>query len=540
MTPSSLTRAQLLSLPAKKRMDALLESPGAGAAVRSLPVQLLYQTIAEVGMADATELVQAASPEQFRLLVDLGGWDRDRVNPLEVLTWLRAARGDDPEAFFQKLRAVDLEIVELLLRALTIIHDRDENPDADPQGVTVETPDGKYFIELRVDGAPMAALRTLINDFIAQDPFQSSRLFEAVRWEVPSEMEETAYRFRTGRLQDLGFPPLEEAMAIYAWVDPAPLAPPPGPEGLARAAAGARPDYLGEGLRALSGPERDTLEEELRLLVNSALVAEAADPGELEDLRRVGEQTRDYLSLGFEHLTAGDPSRAAAAIHQHPLRKIFQLGFSLTLDLKRQADRLARSLFTLSGEAPLLAFERASFAALRRKRPMRAVRVEGADPVPFRSRRELEESAQLLRRVEQQSEVFRALLAPDPAEAVARFGMPFHRLGADRLFAAALAHAVLDGAAKVAPVPPARLAELGGRVFEGDAAAPALRPSAAERALPALEPAVPEPVRPELRRMVDAALARWLLELGAAFLRDGRMDAAAAGAAMALEGAGQG
>src|SRR6185436_16042391 len=137
-----------------------------------------------------------------------------------------------------------------------------------------------------------------------------------------------------------------------------------------------------------------------------------------------GEQTRDYLSLGFEHLTGQDPARAGDVVREHTLRKLFQVGFSLTLQLKRKADRLARELFTISGEAPLLAFERASFAALRRKRPMRAVKVEGADPMPFRSRRELEESAQLLARVEQQAEVFRALVAPDPAEAVKRFGVP--------------------------------------------------------------------------------------------------------------------
>src|SRR6185369_4084017 len=147
---------------------------------------------------------------------------------------------------------------------------------------------------------------------------------------------------------DLGFPPLDEAMALYAWVDPAPLAPPspPAAEGLQRAAGEARPDYVGEALRGLPGGERETLEEELRLLVNSALVADAADPGELEDLRRVGEQTRDYLSLGFEHLTGHDPSCAVAAVQKHPLRTIFRLGFSLTLQLKRSADRLAKSLFT--------------------------------------------------------------------------------------------------------------------------------------------------------------------------------------------------
>src|SRR6185436_4429267 len=108
---------------------------------------------------------------------------------------------------------------------------------------------------------------------------------------------------------------------------PEPLAPPPPTqEGLQRAAGEARPDYVGEALRGLPGGEREALEEELRLLVNSALVADAADPGEMEDLRRVGEQTRDYLSLGFELLTGQDPARAVAVVAERPLKEIFQVG----------------------------------------------------------------------------------------------------------------------------------------------------------------------------------------------------------------------
>src|SRR6476660_4196891 len=124
MAEQRLTRAQLEVLPAKKRMDALLEAKDARAAVQGTPIQLLYQTIAEVGLADATPLVQRASTEQYQSLIDLGCWNRDHLDPRELLTWLRAARGDDPDEFFSKLRKVDLEVVELMLRALTVVHDR--------------------------------------------------------------------------------------------------------------------------------------------------------------------------------------------------------------------------------------------------------------------------------------------------------------------------------------------------------------------------------------------------------------------------------
>ena len=49
----------------------------------------------------------------------------------------------------------------------------------------------------------------------------------------------------------------------------------------------------------------------------------------------------------------------------------------------------------------------------------------------------------------------------------------------------------------------------------------------AERALEVLAPPVPESARGELRRLVDSTLARLVEELGAAFLREGRVTALA-------------
>jgi hypothetical protein len=83
------------ALPARERLDALLAAKDVSALVRALPPEQLYATIGEIGLADTTELVQLASPEQFQALVDLGSWKRDTLDPHRLLEWLRAARGDD-------------------------------------------------------------------------------------------------------------------------------------------------------------------------------------------------------------------------------------------------------------------------------------------------------------------------------------------------------------------------------------------------------------------------------------------------------------
>jgi len=507
-------------------MEALVEAPEARALVRSLPAEELYTTIQEVGLADATELVQLASPKQFQAFVDLAGWQRDRIDSHVLLTWLRAARGDEPEEFLRKLHGMDLELLEFMLREFTQMHDLEENPDVNPEGVTMETPEGRYLIELKVEGVEQAALRAILRDLIAENPFESVRLMEATRWEVSSELEETAHRFRAARLQDLGFPTLEEAMQLFSRVD---LGPAPARSAQpALAPVQGHVDALEAVFRELTEVERENLEDELRGVANAALVAELADPGDLEAVRRVGEVVRDYLSLGLEHLTGGELARAAEVVRDTPLQRIFQVGFSLTLTLKFRADRLVKAPLARMDDTMLLfPEEAAAVEALRLKRPRRALRVQGAEPVPFRSLREIAASEALLARAEAQVELFRGLLGGTEAaarEVLARFGVALSVLGVERLFTATVAMAVLDGRADPRPVPLGRTVELGERLFEGTAQAPRLRASAAERARTALEPAVAPEARPELRRLVDITLERVLGELGAPYLQEGRVD----------------
>lgn len=522
-------RRQLTQLPPRKRLDAIIESPEARALVRSLPVELIFSTIQDVGLADATELVQLASPEQFRAFVDLGAWKRDRVDPHAVLTWLRAARGDEPEEFLRKLHGVDLEVLEYLLREFTHVHDLEENPDVNPPGVTMETPEGRYLVEFKVEGVEQAALRTILNDLVAENPFESVRLLEATRWDIPSELEEAAYRFRTARLQDLGFPTLDEAVSLFSRVDPGPGAAPARGEPAALAPTQGWVDYLEAAFRDLTVVEQENLEDELRGVANAALVVELADPGDPEAVRSAGEMVRGYLSLGLEHMTGAQPSRAVEVVRETPLRRIFQMGFSLTLALKFRADRLAKKPGAqVDGAWLVLPEEAAALQALRLKRPRRALRVPGAEPVPFRSFRELGASEALLVRAEAQVALFQGLLGDASAahQVVARFGVPMEVLGADRLFAATVAMAVLDGQVNPRPVPQGRTVELCERLFEGTAQAPRLRPSATERALAALEPAVAPEARPELHRLVAVTLERLREEIATPYLQEGRLDTA--------------
>ncbi|MFO0600048.1 MAG: DUF6178 family protein [Myxococcaceae bacterium] len=514
---------RLTELAPRHRLDAMLEEVDGKALVRSLPAEDVYSTIIDVGLVDSTEIVQLATPEQFRTFVDLAAWQRDRIDPLEVLHWLRAARGDDDEEFVRKLGSLDIEVLELLYKRLTVIHDLEENPDVETLGVTMEMPEGKYLLEFRIDGVDEAALRRLTADLMTHNPFELGRFLEAVRWEAAIELEETAFQFRKARLEDLGFPPLEEALKVFAWVDPDKVAGRAAPADKSLAPATGHVDYVAAAFRGLETVERQNLEAEVRYLVNCVLVADGAEPGDPLAVKRLSEHARDYLDLGLEHYTGGNPDLATDVVRQTTLRALFQCGFSLTLRLKRSAEKLLHEEGSRFAETWLALDEESTFlAALLRRRPLKALKVPGAEPVPFRSRRELAEAEAMLQRVRHQRAVFQALLGTSPAEIIARFGSRLSELTPQRLFAAVVARAEVDEIVEVAPFPELRLTELGERLFEDGGRNAVLRASAGRRALATLESKLSVNA-PELELMVQRVLGAFLADFGPAWLKDGRV-----------------
>lgn len=523
-----LRRAELVrrltELAPRNRIDAMMEEVDGRALVRSLPAEDVYSTIIDVGLADSTEIVQLATPEQFRTFVDLAAWQRDRMDPLEVLHWLRAARGEDDEDFVKKVGSLDMEVLELLYKRLVTIHDLEENPDVDTEGPTMEMPEGKYLLEFRIDGVDEAALRRLTYDLVTQNPFELGRFLEAVRWEAVTELEEAAYQFRRARLEDLGFPPLEESIKVFAWVDPEKIAVKGKPKTSALAPSSqGHTDYVAAAFQGLDSVERQNLEGEVRYLVNCVLVADGAEPGDPLAIKRLSEHARDYLDLGLEHYTGGDPALATDVVRETTLRALFQCGFSLTLRLKRQVEKLMHEEGSRFGETWwALDDESAALAALARRRPLKALKVPGAEPVPFRSRREVAEAEASLQRVRQQRGVFQALLSPSPAEIIARFGSTLAELTPQRLFAAAVARAEVDELVDVAPFPELKLTELCSRIFDDAGPVPRLRASAGKRALATLQSKLALE-GPELETMIQRVLGTFVTDFGPAWMKDGRV-----------------
>jgi hypothetical protein len=340
-------RRALAAAVGKEKLDVLLSAPDPEALVQSIPDQELYLALLEIGPEDAAEVVALSSPSQFRHAIDLSAWPgRDAgPEPSSLLRWLRLARegaGHSDRAtkrFREKLAALDAEILSLMLLRILRVHDlqEEEDPPVQDYGRTYRTPEGRYLVEL-LEGTDYAMAKDLLDDLYAEDVFGTSRLLESLRWEVPTELEEVARRWRDGRLRDRGFPDLEEAVSFYARPATARNVP---AKAAGTAIAVPVANLLERALGELSGEERERAEEGVVYASNAALVANAVPAEDFAEVRDTLADARATLALGLEVLSGGDVHAAARVLAERPVRQIFQTGMGEAYRLQARARRAA-------------------------------------------------------------------------------------------------------------------------------------------------------------------------------------------------------
>lgn len=349
----------LRALPAKQRADALIEHPRAAELVAQLPVQDFYYLVKDLGLADAGELLALATAEQLQGCLDLDVWDKDRVDLPRLRAWMEVLLEEFlPAHLLRALEGLDLELLALWLRQTCRIYDRslDEEPDESSELPRYTTPDTFFVVEfLPENDASMAlVVERLIDRLYDADQNFARRLLLEAKWGSSIELEETAYRWRRGRLEDLGFVEYYEALEVYAYLDPdkAKQADPVdwrlhGPRETPVILPAPIADGFAEGgffaqvfARIDDARFAEDVAAALLAVVNRVLSADRVDPADVDRVRSVSVRALATLSLGLEYLAGGNAEAALVVLSRTPLIQVFRVGWSLTADLGRQAQRV--------------------------------------------------------------------------------------------------------------------------------------------------------------------------------------------------------
>jgi Family of unknown function (DUF6178) len=402
-----------------RRAETLLEGPDPERAVRALPGDEFYYVVHELGLNDAGDLLAFAKPEQIQAALDFALWDRDQVVPERASEWLEALSEAPYETIGAWVEGLDVELFALLVRKTARIYDISiDGPPEEPEGFAYPTPDGLFVLDItgvptgeapdedngdeggeapsEREPAPSArAIGRIIDSLYRADQNLARRLLVGARSELDSELEELAYRWRQGRMEDLGFSDYHEALEVYRPLDPASVrlgetapgslrmrtiedrdarddatAPSRAPSALVERLAGGTSPFS-RAVQALgSSDEVAELHFALVALSNRVLAADLVMPGDDDAVAAALERLLATLDLGVEFLARGDAAREVEAVRTVPVMRLFRLGTSLIDKVKRLATTLRRKgPYAVTGRDLAEPEDSMVLEALTRRRP---------------------------------------------------------------------------------------------------------------------------------------------------------------------------
>ncbi len=472
----------LYGLPARQKRDLILSAPEAERLVQSFTPETLFYTVKEIGHADAGDLLSLAIPEQVKGLFDLDCWDRDRPNLDRMRDWLEAMAEAGRKRITDALMECDMELVALLLRQYLKVHRVDDPQEASdfPSDRFVQF-DEHYLIEFIRHDATLTLVEDFLEEAFERDYKYYAGLMEEIYWGIEAELEEQAYTYRRARLEDRGFPDFFDAQDVFAYLDPqrfreiragyvAPLRDealngselPPGASpalldadnSLFNAALTA--GFAAQGVRQLRS--------EMAMVANQVLVARQVDFGDLDAVRVAVGMAHDLMNLGLEHLAGGDLSAAIENLRVTPLKLLFRLGVSLTLDLRKRAEATVATFGLTPGrlkEIPYLdsPYREALAGCLMRMPQFFGGLDRGGSAAmrDFRAMRDLHLGYAMLEQLGSLPEFFRVVLGIDIASVSFRSQIAGHEVVLSQLLLTALVRQALDGKLVVQPIEADRL-----------------------------------------------------------------------------------
>jgi hypothetical protein len=328
--------------PVAHRAAILAALPAPDQVIPALPEAELCFTVKAVGLADAGWILEHATPEQVVASVDLDAWSGYQLDVPTLSEWITAIASTEQASLLRAVRALDPELTVLFLKTTIDVVQKPAGDDdwMPPEGG--QTLEGQFYFQPKNEDDDAAAVVTLLRTLFEQDYWTYFRMMQGVIWELDSDAEEWAQRWRSGRLEDLGFPPWDEAMRIYRFIAPqdrerldedaSPLEVSPWslPIWLPRLPDTARAEHrIFRAFGELSDEERRAGFYAFTALANRVAVADRMPLSDSESTPRAIEKAARFASEGLAHVAARTGLADADVLRRATLERLFAVGANL-------------------------------------------------------------------------------------------------------------------------------------------------------------------------------------------------------------------
>jgi hypothetical protein len=408
--------ADLRSLSGKEILAWILERENPREIVQRLPPVDFFWLVKKIGEEDCVPALELASVEQWQHLLDLEIWRKDRLHVERAFLWLQRLCQADPTRLARWLFSEGRDLASYCLCRSIQVAVRSEDE-------VYDLPDG--FLSLggglhvrAINSEHQDTIENIIRAMAGEDFERCRALLQGPANLLPAEIEDDMYRLRGGRLAEHGFLPFEEALSVYAPLDPERIISEKTPESAdmisdeeIRATIPVSPlyfararDMLTETATRITDPLfLDSLRLEFAGLCNQILSADGLPVDDVEVLIKACRKAAGHINLALERLCGNSISSAEEFLRDHSLVSLFRVGFGLALKLKWEAEHwLKGSWFYRQGLDTGFWGDQwgATLAGVLQDKPQLYIGLrEGAGSKGFESSGELDECRRILHRL---------------------------------------------------------------------------------------------------------------------------------------------
>jgi hypothetical protein len=377
----AVERRKILAMSPEKALDAIAEHPYPVTLVQSMADEDLYFLVHNIGPEDALPVVGLASNQQWEYLMDMEGWNRDRMDSHSMTRWFRRLLNADNDRFTHWITNDKKEDFAFYLYRNVELHIREYDQDLGEISDDFFSEDQTYYVRLRPYPQEQTPLQEERDQFLT-DLLRRISVFDIDRYRnlllestalVPAEAEEELYRLRNVRLAEKGLLPPEEAVGVYQAIKTADLT-------TRRRKPGTFNGRIVDNYLLPIDPDRPTadanlfartlaqiqdedilqgLQAEFAGLCNQVIAADQKKIREKEALTQVVQKVGDYISIGLEKVKADSsedkPYAGADLLQSQFLADIFRVGYGCALALKWRADKWQRTAW-FTGQGLALGF----------------------------------------------------------------------------------------------------------------------------------------------------------------------------------------
>ena len=348
----------LYTLSETEVMDRILEHPDPPGLIKALPSEDFFWLVKKMG-EDSMQLLKLASLRQWQYLLDLELWEKDRLDMTHSFLWLQRLQRSDPERLAKWLFTDGQTLAYLyLFRNVHVeLRDEDEAYDLEKGFITL---DGLFYIKVLKE-EQTETVEGIIRTMAGEDLLKFHSLLTGLAGVLPADLEEDMYRLRNVRIAEHGFLPREEALMVYAPLDPKAIGQKNSPEmfnpvldenfvDLAPYTPfhfSKRQNLLTKSAsRITDGRLLDRIRLEFAGLCNQILSADGLVIDDIDVLKKTGQKAAGYLNLTLEEMCGKDIGAAEELLRNNSLISLFRMGFGLAQKLKWEAERwLKKSWF---------------------------------------------------------------------------------------------------------------------------------------------------------------------------------------------------